>query len=232
MFKFIVKAGVPVAELKNRLAAAINGDDAPFAGEVAAQGFQLQLCSRTLEEKAKFASVKMRVRDIRRADELSETLDSGKLLKAGTKSAGALLRGDIGGAQDFLEHGSKRLLADKGAMPVLFGEFTDSRDGAIIRGHAFPPMSEAVGWCCFGLLGIGIFGCLLFLPVEELLMHYGVKKSVRTASGEQSPTGAILFLGYFTAVALMGFITRRVILFRRNVKRAKQLLRLIAIGSY
>ena len=232
MFKFTVRAGVPAAELQSRLAATINRDDAPFAGEVAAHGFELQLCSRTLEEKAKFASVKMRVQEIRRAEELGDTLDDGKLLKAGTKSAGALLRGDIGGAQDFLEHGTKRLLADKGAMPVLFGEFVESREGVIVQGHAFPPASEAVGWCCFGLLGIGIFSCLLFLPVEELLMQLGVKRSIRTASGEQSPTGAILFLGYFTAVVLLGFVTRRVILFRRNVKRAKQLLRLIASGSY
>ena len=232
MFKFTVKSGVPKEALKRRLEDAIDGDQAPFAGEVASEGFQLQLCSTALDEKTKFASVKMRVREIRREEELSETLDSGKLLKAGSKSAGALLKGDVGGAQDFLEHGTKRLLADRGAMPMLFGEFAESREGANIRGHAFPPLSEAVGWCCFGLLGAAIFGCLLFLPVEDLLMRYGIKQSIRTANGEQSPTGAIIFLGYFTAVVLVGFVTRRIILFRRNVKRAKQLLRLIAIGSY
>ena len=83
----------------------------------------------------------------------------------------------------------------------------------------------------FALLGLCIFGCLLFLPVEELLMRYGVKQSIRTRSGGQSLTGAIIFLGYFTPVVLMGFVTRRIVLFRRNVKRAKQLFRLIAIGS-
>lgn len=232
MFSFTIKTSSSQSQLERRLRDALEcGSEAPFEGTVQNSGFQLQLRPSALTDTAKFASVMMRVQEMRRQDELEEIGDNSKLTKAGASSAMALMKGDLGGAQDFVEHASKRLLIDKGALPMMFGELADGPGGATIRVQAFPPLSEAIGWTCFALLGGGMLLCLLFLPVEQLLLSWGIEKEIRTADGPKSPLGAVMFLCYFSSAALLLFFSRRLVLFRRNIQRAKQCLRLAVLGK-